>query len=189
LGKVVRLFLGCLRAGLALVAFVAILVTVHWAISDRLPPTLQHPVAAWRLVRSEPPAHLPVPVDGVLRSQLRDTWGAPRPGERQHQGIDIFAPRGRRVLSTTAGIVLSVGENALGGRVVRVLGPGGHWHYYAHLDAYGAIGPGDIVAAGTVLGFVGNTGNARGTPPHLHYGIYQFAGGPLNPYPLLVREQ
>ncbi|MNT39589.1 L-Ala--D-Glu endopeptidase precursor [compost metagenome] len=64
------------------------------------------------------------------------------------------------------------------------MGPGRQLHYYAHLDDYAAIRAGDIVVAGTVLGYVGTTGNARGTPPHLHYGIYT-AGGALNPYPLL----
>lgn len=179
-----------LRALLRLIvatAFLAAgLAALHWGLSDRLPPALQHPLVAWRLVRSEPPSRLPVPVAGVRPSQLRDTWNAPRGGSRQHQGIDIFAPRGTPVISTTAGIVLRLGENELGGRIVRVLGPGGWWHYYAHLDRYAAIRPGDVVAAGTVLGFVGTTGNARGTSPHLHYGIYGLAGGAMNPYPLLA---
>jgi len=58
-------------------------------------------------------------------------------------------------------------------------------HYYAHLDDYADIRRGQLVAPGDVLGFVGNTGNAKGTPPHLHYGIYA-GGGALNPYPLLM---
>ncbi|MGE8638481.1 MAG: M23 family metallopeptidase, partial [Achromobacter sp.] len=76
-----------------------------------------------------------------------------------------------------------VGTNNLGGQVVWVLGPGRQRHYYAHLDGYADIQRGQLVAAGDVLGYVGNTGNAQGTPPHLHYGIYD--GGAINPYDLL----
>lgn len=174
------------RLVLATTMLVAALGAAYWALADRLPPIAQHPIVAWRLVRSDPPATVLVPVAGVPVSRIRDTWQAPRPGDRLHQGIDIFAPRGRAVISATSGIVISMGENELGGRVVRVLGPGGQWHYYAHLDAYGPVRPGQIIDAGTVIGYVGTTGNARGTPPHLHYGIYKFAGGAMNPYPLLA---
>jgi peptidoglycan LD-endopeptidase LytH len=181
-----RLVAAILRLGVALIVIAASLSLAHWALADRLPPVLQHPVVAWRLVRADAPTHLPVPVAGVQRSALRDTWHAARPGDRLHEGIDIFAPRGREVLSTTPGIVVSLASTDLGGLVVRVLGPGGQWHYYAHLDRHGPIEPGQIVEAGALLGFVGNTGNARDTPPHLHYAIYAPAGGAINPYPLLA---
>ena len=82
------------------------------------------------------------------------------------------------------GIVTRVGMNRLGGRVVGVLGPGLEWHYYAHLDRFGTFGEGDIVQTGDVLGYGGNTGNARSTPSHLHYGIYR--DGAKNPYPRLT---
>ena len=65
-----------------------------------------------------------------------------------------------------------------------MLGPGGQRHYYAHLDRYADIENGQRVRPGTVLGYVGTTGNAKGTPPHLHYGIYA-SGGAINPYPFL----
>ena len=68
---------------------------------------------------------------------------------------------------------------------MRVLGPGGYWHYYAHLERFARIRPGDVIAEGTVVGYVGNSGNAKGTPPHLHYGIYRFQGGAVNPYVFL----
>ena len=64
---------------------------------------------------------------------------------------------------------------------------GPEWHYYAHLDSFGTFREGDIVHAGDVLGYVGNTGNARGTPAHLHYGIYRDAA--RNPYPRLIRDE
>ncbi len=133
------------------------------------------------------PQFLAMPVEGVRPAALRDTWHAPRDGGgRRHEGLDIFAPRGRPVRSATEGIVLRVGTNRLGGQVVWVMGPGGQRHYYAHLDRFAGVRAGQRVTVGTVLGYVGTTGNARGTPPHLHYGIYT-AGGAISPYPLLTR--
>lgn len=146
---------------------------------------------AWyaaRLAAMPAPQSLAMPVDGVHRTALRDNWHAPRDGgARRHEGLDIFAPRGRPVRAATEGIVLDVGNNRLGGQVVWVLGPGGQRHYYAHLDRFSDVRRGQRVASGNVLGYVGTTGNARGTPPHLHYGIYTNAGA-INPYPLLVRH-
>jgi len=138
------------------------------------------------LLNKTAPPKLPVPVEDVASRELEDTWGAPRSDNRRHEGIDIFAPLGRPVLSTTNGVVFKVGEDSLGGHVVRVLGPGWQWHYYAHLDRFADIKPGTLVQQGTVLGYVGNTGNAIGTPHHLHYGVYHFLGGAQNPYPLLA---
>ena len=126
-----------------------------------------------------------VPVANVRPSSLQDTWRAARSGGRSHEGIDIFAACGAPVLSATEGIVLSLGENPLGGQVVRVFGPGGARHYYAHLSGFADVGAGDHVLPGDVLGYVGDTGNAAGTPCHLHYGVYR-SGVAENPYPLLV---
>lgn len=67
---------------------------------------------------------------------------------------------------------------------ISVLGPGGQVHYYAHLEKYGDFTVSDWVRRGDIIGYVGNSGNARGTPPHLHYGIYT-ATGAVNPYPRL----
>lgn len=141
---------------------------------------------AFRLARAAAPASLPVPVHGVTRAALRDSWGAPRRGGRRHEGIDIFAKRGTPIVSPVAGLVLSVGRNALGGNFVTILGPGLQVHYFAHLDGFGPFVPGDAVREGDIVGYVGDTGNARGTPPHLHYGIYGAPGGALNPYPLFA---
>jgi peptidoglycan LD-endopeptidase LytH len=152
-------------------------------------PWLENAVRLVRLLREEPPRSLPVPVDGVAPGRLTDTWGAARSGGRSHEGIDIFAPRGTPVRSATHGFVTRKGLNRLGGRVVTVLGPGGQSHYYAHLESWAIVEPGDWVEAGDQLGTVGDSGNARGTPTHLHYGIYQMGGqmgGARNPYPLLT---
>ncbi len=147
-------------------------------------PALRHPIQIARLATAAAPPSLPVPVDGVRPRQIADTWGAVRSGGRTHEGVDIFAPRGTPVRSTTRGLVLRVGTLRLGGQTVAVLGPALHVHYYAHLDRYGAFRAGDLVERGDVLGYVGDTGNAKGTPFHLHYGVYTPSGA-VNPRPLL----
>lgn len=144
------------------------------------------PYRAAKLRVQPPDARLMMPVDGVSRRRVANTWGAPRSGGRRHQGQDIFAPRGTPVRSATAGIVIRIGEQTLGGKTVSVIGPGGRIYYYAHLHRYAEpLAIGDQVRPGTVLGFVGNTGNARTTPPHLHFGVYTTAGA-IDPYPLLT---
>lgn len=163
-----------------LVALIALLIALVWAY-----PYLKNFVRVVRLFREPAPAVLPVPVEGVAPGQLANTWGAERSEGRRHEGIDIFAPRGTPVISATHGVVVRKGWNRLGGRTVTVLGPNGWFHYYAHLDDWDAPGVGDWIEAGTVLGYVGDSGNARGTPTHLHYGIYE-SGTARNPYPLLT---
>lgn len=136
------------------------------------------------------PDELAVPVEGVRRADLRSTWHAARSGGRKHKGADIFAPKGTPVVSATRGVVWRMGWNRLGGRVVTVLGEGPAFYYYAHLDSWADhLEPGVEVEAGEVLGTVGNTGNARTTPPHLHFGVYQVGLGTLravDPVPLLM---
>ena len=138
----------------------------------------------WHVMTAPAPERLAVPVAGVAPSRLVDTFGAPRGRDRTHKGIDIFARRGTPVVSPVTGIVVGIGQDRLGGNVVRVLGPGRQVHYFAHLDDFGPIERRQLVRPGQVLGYVGTTGNARGTPPHLHYGIHA-RGGALNPFPLL----
>ena len=150
-------------------------------------PYVDDAIYAIRLSAMPVPEAVQIPVRGVARKKLNDTWQASRSGGRKHEGIDIFAPRGTPVYSATEGIIMRVGENRLGGQVVWVLGPGGQRHYYAHLDRFADVERGQRVRAGTILGYVGTSGNAAGTPPHLHYGIYE-AGGAINPYPLLRAE-
>jgi peptidoglycan LD-endopeptidase LytH len=132
-----------------------------------------------------PPARLLNPV-GTDPRRIVDTWGGIRSEGRHHEGIDLFAPRGTPVRSTTRGLVTKVGTNRLGGQVVGILGPGWEWHYYAHLESFGLFREGDLVSEGDVIGYVGDSGNARGTPPHLHYGIYR--GRAINPYPRLAAQ-
>lgn len=136
-------------------------------------------------MRQPPALEIAVPVAGVRVRAIAHTWGGPRGGGRSHQGTDIFAERGTPVLSATDGVVVRIGDFGIGGRHAWVLGPGGERHYYAHLDDWApGLHAWQRVRAGEAIGRVGNTGNARTTPPHLHYGIYDDAGA-LNPYPRL----
>lgn len=174
------------RALLRWLIYLAVLFAIVAALARWLGPYIENAMRFVRLLREPMPAVLPVPVEGVEPEALRDTWGASRSQGRSHEGIDIFAPRNTQVLSSTHGLVARRGWNRLGGRIITVIGPGGHRHYYAHLEAWDLPDEGDWVEAGQVLGYVGNSGNAAGTPPHLHYGIYARSGGAMNPYPLLA---
>ncbi len=150
------------------------------------PASWKTPFLYWQLKNEQLVRPLHFPVQGISIQQTTDTWGAARSNNRQHQGIDIFAKRGTPVESATHGLVRKIGINNLGGRVVWVTGPNLSQHYYAHLDEYADdIQVGDWVEAGQVIGFVGNSGNAKTTPPHLHYGIYLKGQGAVNPYPYL----
>ncbi|WP_291423835.1 M23 family metallopeptidase [Deinococcus sp.] len=146
-------------------------------------PSVQRAQRYAALLNAPAPTTLPNPLPG---RRLVDTWGGARSGGRHHEGIDIFAPRGTPIHATTRGIVLNVGPNDLGGRTVMILGPGQQRHYYAHLERYPNLARGQWVSAGDIVGYVGDSGNARGTPTHLHYGLYTLRGA-INPYPLLRR--
>lgn len=137
-----------------------------------------------QLSLQEPDTELLVPIRDLSMKNIADTWGSPRTGARTHEGVDMFARRGTPVFSATRGYVVRTGVNALGGNIVLVLGAGGVRYYYAHLDSIAeGITYGKEVTPDTVLGFVGSTGNATGTPPHLHFGMYK--NGAENPYSLL----
>lgn len=138
------------------------------------------------LYTKAPDKSLSMPIKDVTKSQIANTWHAPRGVDRLHEGQDIFAPKGTPVLSATTGYVVKIGEDNLGGHTVSVVGDGGRRYYYAHLDAYAShLEVGDFVTRKTVLGYVGTTGNADGTPAHLHFGVYS-TDGAIDPLPLLT---
>jgi len=143
----------------------------------------------WRYRMMTPPKgdYEGIPLTPAAR-KIADTWHAPRSGGRMHEGQDIFAPKGTKILSATNGYVYKIGENNLGGQTVSVISSGGRIYYYAHLDEYApGLKVGDPVTTRTLLGFVGTTGNAQGTPPHLHFGVYTFGfGDAINPLPLIT---
>ena len=172
-----------------LIAVSLIAIVANWsAISvgaEKLAHKFLFVVHAAALYSKAPDQKLEMPVQGVSKSQVADSWHVPREGDRLHEGQDIFARRGTPVLSATDGYVVRIGENNLGGQTVSVLGAGGRVYYYAHLDSYAPnLSIGDHVMTETVLGYVGTTGNAAGTPPHHHFGVYAREGA-LNPLPLL----
>ena len=139
-----------------------------------------------KLYTQAPDTKIAMPLEDVSKREVADTWQAPRGTGRRHEGQDIFAPQGTPILSATNGYIYKIGENNLGGQTVSVIGSGGRVYYYAHLDSYArGIAVGDRVSKRTVLGYVGTTGNAQGTPPHLHFGIYTWTGA-INPLPLLT---
>ncbi|HEX9425937.1 MAG TPA: M23 family metallopeptidase [Pyrinomonadaceae bacterium] len=155
-------------------------------IADKFADRLVFFVHVAQLYTKDPDKKLAMPLQDVSTKRIANTWHAPRDGGRLHEGQDIFAPRGTPVLSATEGYVANVGENSLGGQTVSVIGAGGRVYYYAHLDAYAPyLAEGEYVTTQTLLGYVGTTGNAAGTPPHLHFGVYQPARGAMDPLPLL----
>lgn len=97
-------------------------------------------------------------------------WYEPWGKSGVHKGIDIFGKKGTPVLSTTYGIVLYKGELPLGGNIVLALGPKWRLHYYAHLDS-NAVFIGQPLLVGTPVGILGDSGNAKGKPAHLHYSV------------------
>ena len=150
--------------------------------SLRVQPELLQSLTYELVIEARP--SLGFPVAGKNSKAIGSFFGAPRDGgQRSHKGVDIFAPKGTPVVAASDGVVGVRTSSRLGGKVVW-LSTQGMRQYYAHLDSQ-AVRPTQQVLAGDTLGFVGNTGNARYTPPHLHFGIYRFGRGALDPYPFL----
>lgn len=128
-------------------------------------------------------ASLRFPVAGRTMASIRSRFGASRDaGERAHDGVDIHAPRGTPVIAAVAGRVTRSTRDRLGGNVVWLHEEGSTRQlYYAHLDSHAAF-RGSRVKPGDTLGFVGNTGNAQGEPPHLHFGVYPRGRDPVDPH-------
>ncbi|MFL5798077.1 MAG: murein hydrolase activator EnvC family protein [Actinomycetota bacterium] len=138
--------------------------------------------AAWRAAFHRPPRRtrerLDVcPVDGPYF--VVDTFGAPRPGGRTHEGVDLQTARGTPILAALPGVAQRV-PNTLGGNAVIVDSGGGTYTYYAHLSAYGASG---AVAAGEIIGYAGASGDARGLIPHLHFELHPGGGDAVDAFP------
>ncbi|HVF12818.1 MAG TPA: peptidoglycan DD-metalloendopeptidase family protein [Actinomycetota bacterium] len=122
-----------------------------------------------------------------------NSYGAPRmEGTKyyhSHEGTDIFALSGTPILAVVDGVLENVGTAPLGGIKLWLRSPGDNWsYYYAHLSSYATgVASGVRVKKGQVIGYVGNTGNARGTPPHVHFETHVPSGAPTNPHPILRR--
>ena len=116
------------------------------------------------------------PVQGAV--SFIDSWGYPRSGGRRHKGVDMMASIGTPIVAPVGGTVTHR-SNSVGGRSFHLDGSDGNYYYGTHLSGYGESGS---VAAGTVIGYVGDDGNARGIP-HLHFEIHPGGGAAVNPYP------
>jgi murein DD-endopeptidase MepM/ murein hydrolase activator NlpD len=133
-----------------------------------------------------PPGTIPdfiCPVQGPVH--FTNDWGNPRSGGRTHKGTDMFAARNTPVVAVVDGTV-RFSNGGLGGIAVWIKGSGASF-YYAHLDHRAeGLQPGAFVTRGTVIGYVGNTGNAMGGATHLHFQLHPGHGSPVNPYPTLA---
>ena len=131
---------------------------------------------------------LAFPVEGGDNKSIQSFYGAERDGgSREHRGVDIFARRGTPALAVTDGVVRSISPNNLGGNVVWLADvKRSQSIYYAHLDSQNVVA-GQVVRVGDTVGFVGNTGNARTTSPHLHFGIYRRGSGAIDPLAFIRR--
>jgi murein DD-endopeptidase MepM/ murein hydrolase activator NlpD len=143
-----------------------------------------------------PVGELLVPVAGVAAEDLHDNYEQPRSGGRTHHAIDILAPRGTPVVAAVDGTIRKLFTSKAGGLTIYQFDPAeSRVYYYAHLDSYAnGLAEGAVVRQGTVIGYVGTTGNARDTP-HLHFSVEDlpptkewWKGSPVNPYPLLTKR-
>lgn len=147
-------------------------------------PTTAPPTTAPPTTTSAAPPPAPAgagmvcPVQGPV--SFVDSFGAPRSGGRAHQGVDMMAAMGTPTVAPVSGRVEHRG-NATGGLSWWLYGDNGDEYYGTHLSAYANEGVG-WVGAGTVIGYVGDSGNAAGTP-HLHFEIHPGGGGAINPFP------
>lgn len=137
---------------------------------------------------------LDVPVEGIDREALVQSFDQARGGNRRHQAIDILAPRDTPVVAVEDGTIARLFKSAQGGLTIYQYDPSGRYvYYYAHLDGYArGLQEGDLVRRGQVIGYVGTTGNAPANTPHLHFAIFQLTGEkrwwegtPLDPYTIL----
>lgn len=138
-------------------------------------------LAVSNLLRMAGPTTFPIAGDW----DFIDSWGFPRSGGRTHKGADIFSDKGTPVVALEDGVV-KTGSNSLGGEVIYLFGRSGNRYYYAHLAGFVPNVEGAQVTAGQVIGFVGNSGNAISTPPHLHFEVrVPQLMADINPYPML----
>ncbi|HYR07889.1 MAG TPA: M23 family metallopeptidase [Longimicrobium sp.] len=152
-------------------------------------------VASRSIESRESSSLLPVPVEGIRREQLRDTYNQSRSQGRTHHAIDIHAPRGTPVIAVADGTIRKLHSGARGGLAIYLMDDDGSTrYYYAHLDGYAqGLREGQRVQRGEIIGYVGDTGNAQPGDYHLHFSVAVldspsrwWEGENLNPYDLLA---
>jgi peptidoglycan LD-endopeptidase LytH len=135
--------------------------------------------------------HLPIPVQGIAASSLVSTFHQTRGGDREHEALDILAPRGTPAVAVEEGRVEKLFTSERGGLTVYLFDMSGTYcYYYAHLDRYADdLKEGDVVPRGHIVGYVGTTGNAPPETPHLHFAVFKLGpekrwweGTPIDPY-------
>jgi murein DD-endopeptidase MepM/ murein hydrolase activator NlpD len=127
----------------------------------------------------------PVPLGSTV---FVDSWGAPRSGGRLHVGTDMMGPRGTPLYAVANGVI-QYGSSVAGGSTLRLYADYGGFFLYAHLDAYVSdLSNGQWVSRGTVIGYMGDTGNSAPGAYHLHFEIHPGGMGAVNPYPTLARH-
>jgi len=151
----------------------------------RLQPDLFR-TAAYRLSISIGPS-IGFPVS-YSKANIGSYWGDDRDGgKRSHEGVDIFAPKRTPAIAAADGYITGVREGGLGGKTIWLRPEGKSYTlYYAHLDQQ-LVREGQTVKKGDTVGLVGNTGNAKYTPSHLHFGVYTY-GGAVDPLPFVDRR-
>ncbi|APP75127.1 M23 family metallopeptidase [Xanthomonas vesicatoria] len=161
-------------------------------------PSAAPPVAAAAADMASAGTGLLIPVQGIDRSKLQDTFTDARSEGRVHDAIDILAPAGTPVLAVADGTVEKLFDSERGGLTVYQFEPGGTYcYYYAHLERYAdGLAEKQSIKRGQVIGYVGSTGNADPAAPHLHFEIHRLGpekqwwkGEALNPYPVLHGDQ
>ncbi|WP_404373945.1 M23 family metallopeptidase [Sphingomonas sp. MMS24-J45] len=185
------------RIGWGLAILLVVLIGL-WIAALKLLPGVPGEVASAppAPMRHDEAAVLTVPVAGVPRRAITDSWGDDRDGgARPHHGTDIVAPAGTPVVAAAPGRIEKLFTSAAGGTTVYVRSPDRRWtYYYAHLAAYApGLQEGQVVTSGDRLGFVGDTGNAGAGNYHLHFGLTRtdpqqrwYEGTDIDPYPYLA---
>jgi murein DD-endopeptidase MepM/ murein hydrolase activator NlpD len=138
--------------------------------------------------------HLTIPVEGVSADTLVRSYHAARSGGREHEAIDILAPRNTPVIAVEDGTIAKLFLSKVGGKTIYQFDPHREYaYYYAHLERYAeGLKEGETVHRGEIIGYVGTTGNAPKNTPHLHFAVFRLTaekhwseGTPIDPYDIL----
>jgi len=158
-----------------------------WGWRSHQSSDLQQKISALPTTAS-PSVLMPV-LFGVGTRDISPNFGDPRPGGRTHEGEDIMAVKGTPIVSPTPAVVVRVETGVSEGNAVYTANPGGETFVYMHLDRFAeGLVVGAVLQTGSLIGYVGNTGDAAGGAAHLHFEIHNTSGTPMNPFPRLTSE-
>jgi len=142
-----------------------------------------HKICWFLIANGKEPDHFLIPVEGKTKLDIRDEFEVISANGKKHHGTDIFAPKGTQIRAAADSIIVKVKpeeKGSIGGNLIYALGGGRILYLYSHLSRFQTgIKRGRQIKAGDIIGYVGDTGNARGTSPHLHFGMYKIN---LNPF-------